>query len=441
MAGIATHSVLLVTLLCHADLGARAKRSLLLALALVPIARIATLVLPLVTTQIDYQWYLLPAVAMLLAGLIVARQTGLSRLDLNLRVGSLPLQLVIGLLGIPIGIIEYTILQPASMITEPSWREIWLPAVALVVSSGLAEEFMFRGVLQATALATLGRRGLIYVALVFAIQRLGNGSWLDAVLMFCVGLLFAWLVSDSLSLLGVSLAHGLASVMLYLILPFVSFQISFGGSMEPQWAEAPPSEEIAGQALPTPDYPPPFEIALPPPISSPLAPADDPAPALGTVPPAQVDGPAGELPAESYPPLEDAVASPEEEAAVAGMPPEPVPPEPAAVAVRSFDTERYVVKPRDTLFGIAVKHGATLDLLKELNGRGDNTAVLPGQVIVVPVGFPRKWEDYEVQPGDTLSGIAATRASTQEALLYVNGLPAGAELQAGQQLLIPPPRR
>jgi LysM repeat protein len=75
--------------------------------------------------------------------------------------------------------------------------------------------------------------------------------------------------------------------------------------------------------------------------------------------------------------------------------------------VLAFETESYVVKPRDSLFGIAVKHGATLDLLKALNERSDHDALLPGQVLVVPVGFPRKWEDYEVRSEDTLSSIAA----------------------------------
>ena len=67
----------------------------------------------------------------------------------------------------------------------------------------------------------MGRFGLIYVALLFAVLHLGYHSLIDVLFVLFVGLLFGWLVWKTQSLLGVSLAHGIANISLYVMFPIL----------------------------------------------------------------------------------------------------------------------------------------------------------------------------------------------------------------------------
>ena len=66
----------------------------------------------------------------------------------------------------------------------------------------------------------LGRFGLLYVALLFAVLHIGYRSVLDVVFVFGVALLFGWVAEATWSLLGVTLAHGVTNIVLFLIMPF-----------------------------------------------------------------------------------------------------------------------------------------------------------------------------------------------------------------------------
>jgi len=82
------------------------------------------------------------------------------------------------------------------------------------------EEFMFRGVLQRSAVEVFGSWGIVYVSLLFAIVHLIHRSVIDLALVFVISLFFGWVVKKTGSLLGVTLSHGITNVLLYLVLPF-----------------------------------------------------------------------------------------------------------------------------------------------------------------------------------------------------------------------------
>jgi hypothetical protein len=90
-----------------------------------------------------------------------------------------------------------------------------------LVFTGLLEEFIFRGLIQRSALENLGRRGLLYGAALFAVLHLGYRSALDVIFVFGVALFFGWVVVRTGSILGVTLSHGLTNVALYLFIPFL----------------------------------------------------------------------------------------------------------------------------------------------------------------------------------------------------------------------------
>ena len=75
--------------------------------------------------------------------------------------------------------------------------------------------------LQRTAIAVLGSWwGIIYISLLFAVLHMGFLSLIDLAFVFLVALFFGWVVKKTGSLFGVTLAHGITNILLYLVVPF-----------------------------------------------------------------------------------------------------------------------------------------------------------------------------------------------------------------------------
>ena len=195
-------------------------RKLLLALCLAPLTRIMGLSMPLVQFSPIY-WYLIIYPPLFLAAWVAMRRVNLTARETGLTIQKLPLQLVVALTGIIFGVVEYLILRPEPLISQLSWGEILLAAFILLVGTGFVEEFMFRGVIQRASMGALGIWGLFYTALVFAVLHLIHLSAIDLAFVFAIALFFGWVVKETGSLLGVSLAHGITNILLYLILPFL----------------------------------------------------------------------------------------------------------------------------------------------------------------------------------------------------------------------------
>jgi membrane protease YdiL (CAAX protease family) len=220
--GLLAHALLLVSLTLYGAAGQLDEnRKLALALTLAPLIRLLSLSLPL-TRFPQIAWYPVVAVPLLLATWMIIRLLGIPRQTLGLRAGELPLQLMLIGGGLGLGAIEYAILKPAPLVGSIAPGSLWLPALSLVVCTGFSEELIFRGLLQPLAGRALGRSALIYVALLFAVLHIGYLSLFDVVFVFAVGLLFAYIVRWGGSILGVSLAHGLTNITLFLILPYLS---------------------------------------------------------------------------------------------------------------------------------------------------------------------------------------------------------------------------
>lgn len=80
---------------------------------------------------------------------------------------------------------------------------------------------MFRGILQFGANHYSGRGGILYIAFIFAVFHLGYKSTLDFFFVFLVSLLFSFGVQKTGSIMGVTIAHGLTNIFLYLMFPFL----------------------------------------------------------------------------------------------------------------------------------------------------------------------------------------------------------------------------
>jgi membrane protease YdiL (CAAX protease family) len=220
--GLVIHGILLVLILLHTGLGAStSQRKFLLALALAPLIRLMSLSMPLL--QFDTMlWYMIIGLPLLISAMVVYRLSGYKPGQVGLGLGkNLPLQLAVAVAGVGLGYLEYLILRPEPLAESFSLESLWLPALILLVFTGFLEEWIFRGLMQRAAVSVLQKIGPWYISLMFAVLHIGYRSWVDLIFVFLVGFGFSLVAQRTHSLLGVTLAHGLTNISLFLVFPFI----------------------------------------------------------------------------------------------------------------------------------------------------------------------------------------------------------------------------
>lgn len=225
MLGLVLHMLILLGLLgLTARWWQHPLHRFLLALVAGPLIRIMSLSLPLAGLPF-ISWLLITSIPLFAAAFVTMQTLQLSRHDVGLTVR--PTRRAwrtegwIAFTGIPLGFLEYVILQPPPLVAGLDLQTTWFPIVVIFISTGLMEELVFRGVMQHTALPVLSRWAIPIVALVFAILHIGYQSWVDFGFVLGVGLLYGYLVQRTGSILGVTISHGLINSMLFVILPVV----------------------------------------------------------------------------------------------------------------------------------------------------------------------------------------------------------------------------
>lgn len=98
--------------------------------------------------------------------------------------------------------------------------------------------------------------------------------------------------------------------------------------------------------------------------------------------------------------------------------------------------ETLIVKPGDTLSGLALEFRVSQDELRSSNGL-DSDSLRIGQTLSIPASVPTG--TYRVLPGDTLLGIAAAYDISTEQIAMFNGLE-GDIIHPGEMLIISSPR-
>jgi membrane protease YdiL (CAAX protease family) len=220
--GVIIHAILLGLILVHALLEARSsKHKFLLALGLVPLIRLLSILTAL--PQFDLiPRYLVIGIPMLLASVAVYRRSGYKPGQIGLARGKwLPLQLAVGLAGVGLGYLEYLILKPQPLVEGFTLGSIWPTAFILLVFPSFLEELIFRGLLQRASAGSLNKIGPWYIALLFALLHINTNSWVAVTLAAMVGIAFSFIAARTRSLIGVTLAHGLANISLFLVFPFL----------------------------------------------------------------------------------------------------------------------------------------------------------------------------------------------------------------------------
>lgn len=221
LVGIALHTLLLSGLMLHTSL-ARTEDSarLALSLTLIPLMRLALLLLPRSGLP-PMAWYALGVLLLSLATALVLHQIHLPRAGVGL-VLHRPLLHLLLLAGAPgLAALQFALLYPPlpELGHLPPLPLLPLLLIPLLLLGGVLEEIIFRGAIQATALRLMGSGALVFSALVGSVLYIGASSPAVPLLSFLIGWLFAQLAYLGGSLLGVALLRGLMHVLHLLLLP------------------------------------------------------------------------------------------------------------------------------------------------------------------------------------------------------------------------------
>jgi hypothetical protein len=219
--GLVIEMVILFALLLNSSLDVSYNYAVMLrSMMVLPLIRIIGLSIPLMQIQPLY-WFPIIAVPLFAAVYTIMKAQGLTRKHVGLVWGNKKIQFLIALSGIFLGTIEYTILQPKPLIAVLDPVTLISASIILIISTGLAEELLFRGIIQKNAENVFGTAaGLLYTAFLFTALHIGWNSFPDLIFVFSVAIFYGYTFQKTRSIVGITLSHGISNTFLFLIVPF-----------------------------------------------------------------------------------------------------------------------------------------------------------------------------------------------------------------------------
>ena len=219
--GLIIEAFILLALLINSSFSVSYNYSVLLrSMMALPMIRIIGLSIPLMQIQPLY-WFPIIAVPLFAASYTIMKNQGLTREHIGLIWGNKKVQFLIALTGIFLGITEYIILQPKPLISTLNPVNLLIASIILIISTGLAEELIFRGIIQKNAENVFGVLiGLVYTAVLFTALHIGWNNIYDLIFVFGVAMFYGYTFQKTRSIIGITLSHGISNSFLFLIVPF-----------------------------------------------------------------------------------------------------------------------------------------------------------------------------------------------------------------------------
>lgn len=225
--GLSAHTIILFILLVNAAMVESEDFSnLLRSMMPIPIIRIVGLSIPMMQIKPLY-WFPIVAIPLFAASIVIMRRQNLSLKDVGVFMGdyrdNYRVQFFIALTGFFTGIIEFFILRPDPLIAQFTPALLIGGFIVLLLSTGLAEELLFRGILQKNTMKLIGPAwGLLYTSLIFTTMHIGWIYFADLVFVFSVAMFYGFCLIKTKSIVGITMAHGISNSMLFLVMPFVN---------------------------------------------------------------------------------------------------------------------------------------------------------------------------------------------------------------------------
>ena len=225
--GVICHIFILVNLLIQASINRYWwDRGFFLSMSIAPVIRIVSLGMPLGSFPQEW-WYILSAIPLYATCWMVIRTVPLTRRQIGIQLPErrhVMLTVVVAVSGIPLGLMEYMILRPDPIVSTFALGGVAAASMILLVGTGIIEELIFRGILQATTSEIFGPWwAILYVSVLFGELHTGHMSVLDVFFVIGVALYFAAVVRKTRTLLGVSISHGLTNIFLFVVFPLLHF--------------------------------------------------------------------------------------------------------------------------------------------------------------------------------------------------------------------------
>lgn len=212
--GVLLQGGVLFGLAAHNTFSHTPKDPQLPALMMLPLIRILSVVMPMSSVDPMY-WYALTGAPALLGIVLVTRAIRLHMGALGLRrPASVSVEVVMALMGIPIGLILVSTagssMQIRGDVTVVGFALVVLPFVVVL------EEVVFRGVLQHVAAIRSPNLSILIPNVFYAAMYLGSGNGALALAMGGMGVLFSAMVARTGTLWGVLGAHLLMRIVVQL---------------------------------------------------------------------------------------------------------------------------------------------------------------------------------------------------------------------------------
>lgn len=188
------------------------------AIALLPLMRLWSVVLPVAGWPAQV-WYVLVSTPTLISAAMIAYTHRIQLSSLGLQRSPWQMQLPIALSGIPLGFIGFLILRPEPLFETSGPLLAAINGLVVLVFIAFAEEIVFRGLLLHALTKISDPFGLLASALTYGVLHIGSNSLMYAIFMGLVGWLFARFVLQTHSIWGVVGAHFFLTVGMGLLWP------------------------------------------------------------------------------------------------------------------------------------------------------------------------------------------------------------------------------
>jgi membrane protease YdiL (CAAX protease family) len=194
-----------------------ADQPLLQAFALVPLFRLVNFGMP-IFVELTLPWFPLVYAPVVPAMVLVSRNDAIPAVSWRPKLAVLLAPVGIVLAG-ALGEIEYGIIEPDALVRTLSIPDLTLITVVMVCFVGLVEEYVYRGILQRTVQARLGRTAGILVSALFGLMHSAYQSPGELAFAAAIGLVFGLIYDATESLALVVLIHGILNVFLFAEIP------------------------------------------------------------------------------------------------------------------------------------------------------------------------------------------------------------------------------
>lgn len=187
----------------------------ILSLALPSVLRLLNFSMPIFFPYTIY-WFPLVYAPVFASVYVTVKVLDLSTDDIGLRMDRFYIYLPIAILiGYVLGSIEYRILQPESLLPEFTISNVLTLFIVMFVFVSLAEELVFRSVLQTSLENNFGLlKGLLLATTVFAVMHADRGP-AEFVFVFSGGLLMGYIFQRTRSLFFVTVIHGTMNALVF----------------------------------------------------------------------------------------------------------------------------------------------------------------------------------------------------------------------------------